>query len=410
MQPAEPTHWIPAAEARLAGRPCPRDDLEVLRGSAPPLIDAEFFRWLASMLLAATVWGAALFREAIASASIDPLLLLLRVVALGLSVRATLGAFAYARRVQLALEAARWRLAIAPERLLLRTPDGDVAVPRDEVVAVVERGDWRGRAGRRSNDVYVVTAPTAGRTHLTLPPVFDETPGVLAERLMRWRGAVTVDTATERPAPAPLASKLFDEVAAGARPPGVTVIRHGRGWLMRGPYTSMLLGAAIAIGWVRLPAESLATIGPVVPLVLVVVLLLSPLGWAALIRREIAPRKGIALVLTPAEALMRTRAGVLRVPWERARRVAVEIRGSWSLLAGYHGARRLLLQRQDEPDIRYDEAFLGVPAEVAHALCDAYRKRALPRPAADPDAAGAGAGERAAGTRGASEADVGEGA
>jgi len=44
-----------------------------------------------------------------------------------------------------------------------------------------------------------------------------------------------------------------------------------------------------------------------------------------------------------------------------------------------HEAKTLVLKRKDEPPIRYDEAFLGVPAEVAQALLDAYRTGALPR-------------------------------
>jgi hypothetical protein len=376
----ESTHWIEASEARLDGRAGVPDDIEVLRGKAPPLVDAEALRWLSSVLLAAAVWGATVFRERLASTTLDPLLLLLRVVALGLTLRATLGAARQVRRVRLALASSRFGLAIAPEGLLLRTPEGDVAVPREDVVAVVERGDWRGRAGRRASEVYVVTAPRAGRTHVVLPPVFDETPGVLAERLMRWRGIDPADVGARWPQPAPLPSKLFDAVAAGERPPGVTVIRHGRRWLLRGPYASVLLGAAIAIGWMRLPDGSVAALGPTVPLALGATLLVAPLAWVALVRRDIAPRKGLALVLTPTEALMRTRRGVLCVPWDRVRRAAVEIEPSWSLVEGYHGVRRLLLQREGEPDIRYDEAFLGVPAEVAHALCDAYRRRVVRRP------------------------------
>ncbi len=370
--------WIVAAEAKLAGKPCDREDLEVLRASRPSLVDAEALRAIGSLILTAMVWAASVFREQLTEAAFDPLALLLRLLALGLSVRAALLVGTLARRLRLFLESPRHALVLAPEGLLYRAPTGDTAVPIDDIVAIVERGDWRGRAGRRSNDVYVVTGPTAGRLHLALPPLFEATPGVLAERLMRWRGAVPVSEATP-PEPVRLASKLYDEVAAGARPTGVAVVRHGRGWLMRGPYASVLLGVAVLVGFARLPEGTLSLIGPAVPVALAVCLALVPALWAWLVRREIRPRKGLALVLTPAEALMRTRQGIVRFSWKSVNRMTVDVKASWSLLEGYHGARQLLVQRRDAPDIRYDEAYLGVPAEAALALCEAYRKGVLPR-------------------------------
>ena len=371
-------HWIVAAEAKLAGKASNRDDLEVIRGTRPPLVDAEALRAIGSIMLAAIVWGATIFREQITEAAIDPLALLLRLLALGLSVRAVLLAVDVGRRVMLFVRAPQHLLVLAPEGLLYRAPEGDTAIAIGTIVAVVERGDWRGRAGRRSSDVYVVTGPDAGRVHVALPPVFEATPGVLAERLMRWRGAVTGQDAP-RPEPARLASKLYDEVAAGARPAGITVVRHGRGWLVRGPYASVLLGIAVLLGFARLPAGTLALIGPAAPIAIGVCLALVPALWAWLVRRQIRPRKGLALVLTPAEALMRTRSGIVRVAWEGVARLTVEVKASWSLLEGYHGARQLLVQRRNDPEVRYDEAYLGVPAEVALALCEAYRKGVLPR-------------------------------
>jgi hypothetical protein len=359
-------HWIVAAEAVLAGRAAPGEDVDVLRGESPPLVDAALLGALGQAMLAAIIWAATVFREQVTEAAIDPLLLLLRLLALGLSVRTAL-----------LFDARRHALVIAPEGLLLRTPSGDVPLPKAWIVGVVERGDWRARAGRRTSEVYVVTAPESGRTHVALPPIFDATPGVLAERLMRWRGAVPGSDA-DRPEPVRLASKLYDEVAAGARPEGVAVIRHGRGWLVRGPYASVLLGVAVLVGFARLPEGTLALVGPLAPVAIGVCLALVPALWMWLVRREIRPRRGLALVLTPAEALMRARAGVVRVAWRAVARLSVETKSAWSLLEGHHGARHLLLARRNEPEVRYDEAYLGVPAEVALALCEAYRRGALP--------------------------------
>lgn len=379
-RPSASPRWIATAEAALVGREGERDDLGVLRPTRPPLIDADALRTIGSILFASIVWGAAIFREQVTDAAIDPLALLLRLLALGLTVRAALLCVTMARRVGLFLRAQRHALVLTPQGLLYRSPAGDVALPIEDIVAIVERGDWRGRSGRRSNEVYVVTGPHAGRTHIALPPVFEATPGVLAERLMRWRGVVAASS-EPRPGPAQLASKLYDEVAAGARPPGITAIPHGRGWLVRGPYASLLLGVAVLMGFARLPTGTLSLVGPAAPIAIGACLALVPALWVWLVRREIRPRRGLALVLTPAEALMRTRAGIIRISWTTIERITVQVAASWSLLEGSHGARLLLVQRYDAPDVRYEEAYLGVPAEVALALCEAYRGGVLPRAA-----------------------------
>ena len=110
-------------------------------------------------------------------------------------------------------EAQRYKLALADDGLLLRTPEADFAVAKEDVLDVREHGAWGERSGRRWADVYIVTRPSSGRTHLALPPVFTLTPGVLAERLMRWRGAIEVPGSGARePEPAALPSKIFDVV------------------------------------------------------------------------------------------------------------------------------------------------------------------------------------------------------
>ena len=58
--------------------------------------------------------------------------------------------------------------------------------------------------------------------------------------------------------------------------------------------------------------------------------------------------------------------------------MSIDTRRAFSVLDGVHEAKTLVLKRKDEPPIRYDEAFLGVPAEVAQALLDAYRTGILP--------------------------------
>ena len=113
-------------------------------------------------------------------------------------------------------------------------------------------------------------------------------------------------------------------------------------------------------------------------LVAALCLLLVPVLWIVLTRRSMAARKGIALVLAPAELLLRTPSGVLRVPYADIARLEVKSHTVWSLLEGAGQTRSLLIHRKEEGSINYAEAFLGVPAEVALALCDGYRKGVLP--------------------------------
>jgi hypothetical protein len=268
----------------------------------------------------------------------------------------------------------------------------DIALPREDILEIRERGRWRDRGGRRFADVYVVTQPRSSRLFVALPPVFERTPGVLAERLMRWLGppetsesdgaaAAGDDTAPQpsaasssEAAPAPLASELWERVAKGERPSGVTAVPHGRGWLQRGPYASMLLGLAVLEGFVRLPPATRDRIDITMPLVLVGALVVVPVAWLLITRAQLKPRRGLAAVLTPTELLLRTRAGVLRVVWTMVQRVEIESRSAWSLLFGAHEARSLIFRRKAAPPLQYQESFVGVPLEVVASLCDAYRR------------------------------------
>ncbi len=361
------------------------EEVEVLRPERPPLFDSEGVRAVMAPFLAALVWAGAVFREIVADSPIDPAALLMRAVALGFTVRAALAGRRFVGRLGLWAAADRWGLALAPEGLLLRTPRGDVAVAREDVLGVREHGHWGEQsAERRWSGVYVVTYPDTGRLFVAIPPVFERSPGVLAERLMRWLGPRSVDDGpTEHPAPARLASKLYDDAAEGRVPEGVTVIRHGAAWLARGPYATILLGVVIVEGFLRLGPDAWSRMGVVLPAAVALSLVAVPLVWGWLTRRAIAPRKGIALLFTPAEMLMRTRAGVVRATWKGLAQLRLEGKPTWSILSGYHQARTLVIERRDDPVIRYDEAFLGVPAEVVIVLANAYRKALIPRPGPD---------------------------
>jgi hypothetical protein len=300
----------------------------------------------------------------------------LRVLALALSVRALIALHGLWGRLRVRAALRRYALALTDDGLLYRSPRGDIVVAREHVLDAREDGDWRERSGRRWAEVHVITTPEAGRTHVSLPPVFLATSGVLAERLMRWIAQTPCEREPFPDAPQQLPSKLWERLLAGERPRGVTVLRHGRNWLQRGPYVSILLGLAVLSGYLRVSPQARAAIGVVGPLALAVALGLVPLAWALLMRRQIQVRGGIALVLTPEEALMRTRAGIHRVRWQSVTAVEAYSRTTWSLLRGATRERSLLLRRSGDDDVRYEEAFLGVPLEVAMAQCETYRRAA----------------------------------
>jgi hypothetical protein len=369
------SNWISAAEAALAGRPSEDVSVEVLPRSVPPLVDAPGIRALVSPFLASFMWAAAVFRETQAHQALDPLALLFRVLALALSLRAVRLLIELFGKLRIRLALQRYALALTPDGLLYRTPRGDVVVPRHEILDVRERGEWGGKTGPRWADVYVITHPDSARTFIALPPLFERTPGVLAESLMRWRGVIEALPSPSSVEPSePLASKLWDRVAQGERIPGVTAIRHGSAWLQRGPYASVLLGIAVLEGFLRLPdsARVVVSLGPA--LLLGMALIVVPVGWIVFTRASLAARKGLALVLTPAELLVRTRAGVQRVPWSNTTRCEVQSRTTWSILQGAHETRQLIVHRKGEQSIQCGESFLSLPAEVAAGLCDAYRK------------------------------------
>ena len=370
------TNWIEQAESALRGEPA--EGVELLSAHAPPWLDPLGRSVLLAPFLAAFMWAAVVFRARLA-APLDPILLLLRLLALAASARAGVLGFAFAARVRIGLQRARYAVALHEEGLLVRTPHADYALPKADVIDIRERGAWQERGGRQWREVYVVTRPASGRTHVALPPIFERSSGVLAERLMRWRGAVARDEErAARAEPAALASTLFDAAAAGEAPPGGVVIREGRSWLKRGPYATMLLGLALCDGFLRLPAAARARVGTTAGVAIALCLAVMPLAWLFATRRERAARKGIALLLTPAELLLRTRAGVHRTRWSDMTRSEVVTRRAWSIVMGAHEARTLVLGTREDGDIRYAEALMDTPAEVVAALTDAYRKGSLP--------------------------------
>jgi hypothetical protein len=369
----------------------PKDALaagwERIGAGLPPVLEGDGVRGLLAPLVAAVAWAGASFRElAVAedpagSPALDPFALFMRLLAFGLSVRALVLAGELVRRLTIAARRRAARLVLAPEGLFVAAGGAEAWLERDDVVAVIEPSAWQGRrGGRRWAEVLVVPRSAAvggtSAAYLAIPPLFLETPGVLAEHLSRWRGSVEEPEAPSFPEPETLGSKVFDDAARGILALGSIAVKHGNGWLRAGPYASLFLLVVAADGYLRASAMEREALGPWPLLVVGGVALLVPLGWIALTRREIAVRKGLAMVLTPAEVLLRTRAGVLRTRWSSLVRTALDRKTSWSILEGLHQRKVLVLKRKNAEPIFYDEAFLGVPAEVAQAWLEAARRGA----------------------------------
>lgn len=370
-------HWIKRAEAALGG--APTEGVELIGTRTPPLLDADGIKAMLAPVLAAFFWASSFFKEQLSDSAMDPITLLLRLLALGMTVRAVLLGRMLLQRSRVFRNSARFGLAMTEEGLLYRSPAGDVALPRQDVIAVRARGDFRERKGqRRFRDVYLVTQPRSGRTHVALPPVLGESPGWLTEQLERWLGVVDGPVDYALPDPTEHPSKLFDAVASGEQVAGTTALPHGSGWLRRGPYATVLMGLALATGFMRLPESARDRIGMTAPGIILFALLGVPVLWFVMTRVDIAPRKGLALVLTRAELLMRTRGGVHVVPYGSLSKVEIQTRSTWSLLLGQHESRALVLNRHDADYISYVEAFLGTPAEVVESLIAAYRRGLIP--------------------------------
>jgi hypothetical protein len=257
-------------------------------------------------------------------------------------------------------------LEITDEALELRGLGEAERAAKGDVAAVVETPH---------DGVWLLLRGEPGPRALALPPVFDTDEGALAERLMRelTPGA---DAGQKHPeSPPGLPSVRYDEAARGACSPGALPLRHGLRWARRGPYAALLF--AITLGSRLLSAPGSFEVGPLFSGLLLVCVAVPAL-WLLSVRRAILPRKGLALLLTPEEVLLRTRGGVVRTPYAELRGVQLTRSGSWTLLEGSRPLQKLLLERGDDLPIRFDASFFRWPAEVVQASIEAYRRGSLP--------------------------------
>jgi hypothetical protein len=355
------------------------DDVELIKSRRPPVFDVDGIQGATAPLLAACAWMGAFFREAIAGHPLDFWALLLRLLALALTVRAALLGWILFNRIRGWFNTPRYGLALTNQGLLLRTPSGDQALSREEIVAFRDCFRQSERAGRRWRDLYAVTGPQTGRLFVSIAPFFGASASVLAARLSRWLGPAAPAASSPFPDPEQHADTLFRQVNRGERPEGVAVIAPGRAWLKRGPYASILLGFAVLDGFIRIKPLTKAAIGPTVPIAIALCLVAVPLVWFAVVRRRLGPQSRAALLMTPAELLVSFPSGIERLRWRQLLRIEITSKNLWSMFEGMYESRSLVFYGEQEFVMTIDEAFLGAPAEVIVALAEAYRSGVLPK-------------------------------
>ena len=343
-------------------------------GRTPPLWPGEGWRGLAYPVLAVVLVAAALHREGDLSAPLDPIAVGLRALAAAFALRGLPALLELGRRVRLTLGAAQHRLRLTEDELRWESPSETRAVARADVVAV-----HAGAGSRQTDRVWIIHRPDAqGRALLGLPPIFGDA-RTLATDLRTWRGEPP-EPAAEVPAPARRGSQVYDAAAQGRLPAGTAVIRHGAGWLRRIPFAAVLAASVFLDGALRTPKLQLGYLG-LLPWAGVLVCMAIPIGWLVVAAMHVRPRRGLALVATPAEVLMRTRHGIVRASWPHLDAIEIASEPALTVLEGWTRRRRLVLRRDgDRHPVRYDEAFLGVPADAAAALLEGYRSGRMQSP------------------------------
>lgn len=363
---------------RRAARGEAQAGVELLRGARPSLLDATSANAVSSLVLAAFVTGAALFRGQAASVlggpQFDLIASVLRCLALAFVVRA---AIATVRSVRTLLRDGAARdavLALGEEGLLLKLPGSEQPVARSEVLGVTFEAPLPSRTlTPRAPDVQLVLTSAGGKPRVVrIPPYFAPSAEITVARLQRWLSRGDELRVPERDSAAPEDPELHYQAAArGQHWAGEAAIPDGGGYLLRAPYTA-LLGLVFALDVLRTAGPMRAQIvQPVLAAAALCVALI--VGWLLWMQRRRATRLGLGMLLTPDELLLRGKAGVVAVPWPQLVQVEVGVRPRWSPFVGPYAARTLTLTTQEQQHMLFDQSFLGTSVEAIALLCKSYR-------------------------------------
>ena len=359
--------WLASLREGLAGRA--PVGVEIARGVRPPLLAADAVHALTSVMFAALIVAAAIFRAQLGSSSFDLIALLLRTAGVAFTIRALSALARWGGRIVRHREAEQHSLAWSEQGMCWRGPHGEQWAERSELVGFA-LPEERSRAGASLKPLYVVLSPRGRPRHWALPPYFASSADILHARLSRTFGPTSRGAEPAPPRTDPEARYLA--AARGTAVPGDVVVPEGTGYRLRAPY-----GVLLALLFV---ADAVYSAGPLRPRLLpaagaaALIAVGALLGWFAWMRKRRATRLGIALLLTPEELLIRGSHGVVSLPWTQLARAEVQSRLAWSPFVGSYSVRVLRLEGVDGSSVPFDSAFLGVPAEVVAALVEAYRE------------------------------------
>lgn len=370
-------NWVERAESSLNQQPS--QGVDILSGTLPPLLDPKGMQAIIAPLLAGLVWIVELFRETLTDNPLDPLALLLRLIALALTVRTVISGRLLLLRLRTWLNYKRYKIALCNEGILFRKPNCDIVITRDEILGIEEEGQQHQQPGRHWRNVYIVTRPDSGRLFLAIPPVFEHNSTLLYNRLIQWLGNRAIPAKPRYPKPNSKIDHIYDRISKGERPEGYTVIPHGTAWMVRGgPYATILLGLAILYGYLRIPTNAWESVNPFAPIVLFLTLAVVPFVWIWLTLHNIKSGKGIGFLFSPAEIVLRVRKAFIRINWENILRTEITSKRIWSILHGISDSRTLVIYSKNDPPIQYRDMFLDLPLEVVLRLLESYRKGYLP--------------------------------
>jgi hypothetical protein len=376
MSAAPDVGW--ADVLRRAAQGSAQASVEVLHGARPTLLNAQTASALTSAILAAFVCLAARFRSELAAGQLDLIASALRTAALAFVLRALIDLARSARALWHDREAARATLVLSDHGLLLRVGEREESVHRDELLGIGASEALPSRTlPARPEPLLLTLTPRAGQPRLLeLPPYFAPTSEIALARLTRWWGrerAPRSEQSSERPEQeAPEAH--YERAARGQLSERDLVVPEGRGYLLRAPYTA-LLGLVFALDVFLSAGPSRALIAGPVSLA-GALSLFALLAWFAWIARRRSSRRGIGMLFTRAELLLRGPQGVVAVPWAQLQDAELKLSARWSPFVGAYPARTLILSTNAGERMVFDRAFFGVPLEVIAVLCEWYREEA----------------------------------
>jgi hypothetical protein len=375
----------PRTDAKSAGQA----GVETMYGARPSFLNAQTAHALTSAVLAAFVILAARFRSELSAGQLDLIASGLRVAALAFVLRALIDFARFARALVGDRVARSAQLVLTPDELVLRVAGEEQRVRRDEVLGISAQETLPTRTLPARPDAIALTlTPRGGKPRVVfVPPYFAPTSEIALARLTRWRGAAPdgparepneelagpIDDAVQAP------DAHYERAASGSTTEPDVVIPEGRGYLLRAPYTA-LLGMCFALDVFFSAGTSRLLIAT--PVVAACALSIAVLvAWFAWITRKRKSRRGIGMLLTRAELLLRGPHGVVAVPWAQLASTELRVSARWSPFVGSYAVRVLTLGTNTGERMIFDQSFLGVPLEVVEVLCRHAEARVAQRKA-----------------------------